>query len=118
MLAPCVGLASRMATMVKAWLRRIHSGSIAISFLAGLLFAGLLHLPQFSAAQQAESRYAVRPPARSSATASSSLENLSDAFASVAEHVKPSVVFIKSGRKARVRQPQFQLPPGFEQFFP
>jgi serine protease Do len=104
--------------MVKAWLRRIHSGSIAIAFLAGLVFAGLLHLPHSSAAQQAESRYALRPSAGSSAAASSGLEALSDAFASVAEHVKPSVVFIKSGRKARVRQPQFQLPPGFEQFFP
>ena len=104
--------------MVKGWLRRMHSGSIAIAFLAGLLFAGVLHLPQFSAAQQAEPRYAVRPPAGSSAAASNGLEALSDAFASVAEHIKPSVVFIKSGRKARVRQPQFQLPPGFEQFFP
>src|SRR6185295_6718265 len=104
--------------MVKGWLRRMHSGSIAIAFLAGLLFAGVLHLPQFSAAQQAEPRYAVRPAAGSSAAASNSLEGLSDAFASVAEHIKPSVVFIKSGRKARVRQPQLQLPPGFEQFFP
>jgi serine protease Do len=104
--------------MVKAWLRRIPSASVAIAFLAGLLFAGLLHLPQFSAAQQAEPRYAVRPPAGTSAAASSGLESLSDAFASVAEHVKPSVVFIKSGHKSRVRQPQFQLPPGFEQFFP
>jgi serine protease Do len=105
--------------MVKAWLRRVHSGSIAIAFLAGLLFAGMLHLPHSSAAQQSESRYAVRPSAGSPAAASSSLESLSDAFASVAEHIKPSVVFIKSGRKARVvRQPQFQLPPGFEQFFP
>jgi serine protease Do len=104
--------------MVKAWLRRVHSGSIAIAFLAGLLFAGALHLPEFSAAQQAEPRYAVRPAAGSSAAASNGLETLSDAFASVAEHIKPSVVFIKSGRKARVRQPQLQLPPGFEQFFP
>jgi serine protease Do len=103
--------------MVKAWLRRIHSGSVAIAFLTGLLFAGMLHLPDFSAAQQAEPRYAVRAPAGSSGV-SNSLEGLSDAFASVAEHVKPSVVFIKSGRKARVRQPQLQLPPGFEQFFP
>ncbi|HEY7635478.1 MAG TPA: Do family serine endopeptidase [Gemmatimonadales bacterium] len=104
--------------MVNDWLRRINSGSIAIAFLVGLLFAGLLHLPQFSAAQQGEPRYAVRPPAGSSAGSSGSLESLSDAFASVAEHIKPSVVFIKSGHRARVRQPQLQLPPGFEQFFP
>jgi serine protease Do len=104
--------------MLKAWLRQIHSGSISIAFLAGLLVAGLLHLPHFSAAQQAESHYAARQPTGAPAAAGGSLQSLSDAFASVAEHVKPSVVFIKSGRKARVQQPQIQLPPGFEQFFP
>jgi len=43
---------------------------------------------------------------------------LSEAFASVAEHVKPSVVFIKSGKTERQERPQLQVPPGFEQFFP
>jgi serine protease Do len=53
----------------------------------------------------------------SSATAS--LENLSEAFASVAEHVKPSVVYIKSGRKPETtrNQPPMEVPPGFERFF-
>jgi serine protease Do len=44
---------------------------------------------------------------------------LSEAFASVAEHVKPSVVFIKSGKTERARQhPRVMVPPGMEQFFP
>ena len=39
----------------------------------------------------------------------------------MAEAVKPSVVFIKSGKRndsGRADQPQLQLPPGFEQFMP
>jgi serine protease Do len=52
------------------------------------------------------------------------LETMSEAFASVAEHVKPSVVYIKSGRKPETASrrsprnaPDMQLPPGFERFF-
>ncbi len=80
------------------------------------MFAELLHLPHFSSAQQ--------PAAHSSApvanlpSGAAGLTDLSEAFASVAEHVKPSVVFIKSGRKARSESPRMELPPGFEQFFP
>jgi serine protease Do len=53
-----------------------------------------------------------------------SLQNLSDAFASVAEQVKPSVVYIKSGRKPDMttrrgprNAPRMEVPPGFERFF-
>jgi serine protease Do len=41
--------------------------------------------------------------------------DLGDAFASVAEHVKPAVVFIRSERRERVSSRR--LPPGFEDFF-
>ena len=44
------------------------------------------------------------------------LAELSDAFAAVAEHVRPSVVFVKSTRKAQVVQNP-QIPKGFEPFF-
>ena len=44
------------------------------------------------------------------------LAALSDAFADVAEGVKPSVVFIRSQKTNTA--PQRQLPPGMEQFFP
>jgi serine protease Do len=110
--------------MSEGWLRRLRSGGVGLAFAIGLLSAGLFHLPYQSTAQQpavtAEARPA--PPA-----AVASLENLSEAFASVAEHVKPSVVYIKSGRKpenmARRGQrsprnaPPMELPPGFERFF-
>jgi serine protease Do len=80
--------------------------------------AGLLHLPNFSSAQQPSSpAVSTRPPAAPAGAAA--LANLSEAFASVAEHVKPSVVFIKSGKtEKREQRPQLQVPPGFEQFFP
>jgi serine protease Do len=100
---------------------RLRSGSVAIAFLAGLLFAGLLNLPHFSSAQQRASGVAAPAPAAPATTptaGAAALSELSEAFASVAEHVKPSVVFIKSGHTEQQRGPQFQIPPGMEQFFP
>jgi serine protease Do len=90
-----------------------------LAFLAGLLLAGLLNLPGFSAAQQPDTRYAAETTA--AAPAAGSLQSLSEAFASVAEAVKPSVVFIKSGKRNggdERSQPRLQLPPGFEEFMP
>src|SRR5256885_2833385 len=114
---PCVWISARgRERMNEGRSRRSRFGGIAAAFLGGLLFAGLLHLPHFSSAQQ--------PAAHSSApvanlpSGAAGLTDLSEAFASVAEHVKPSVVFIKSGRKARSESPRMELPPGFEQFFP
>ena len=105
--------------MSHGWPSRMRSGGVALAFLGGLLFAGLLRLPHFSSAQQpatpsVSATAKTAPPAGAAALAS-----LSEAFASVAEHVKPSVVFIKSGKTERPQQrPQMQVPPGFEQFFP
>jgi serine protease Do len=98
-------------------LHRLRSGSVGLAFLGGLLFAGLLHLPNFSSAQQ-PSAPAVSTRAAALPAGAAALANLSEAFASVAEHVKPSVVFIKSGKTERAPRPQMQVPPGFEQFFP
>jgi serine protease Do len=97
----------------------MRSGGIGVAFLAGLLFAGLLHLPHLSSAQQPTPRTAAGQTAPTAAAAAG-LSDLSQAFAAVAEQVKPSVVFIKSGKKARTKAafPEFQVPPGFEQFFP
>ncbi|HEX2611831.1 MAG TPA: hypothetical protein VHK68_12535, partial [Gemmatimonadales bacterium] len=85
--------------------------------------AGLLHLPYQSAAQQqgtlsrsnVSTSKTTTPPSSSVAA----LQDLSEAFASVAEHIKPSVVYIKSGRKPEVARnaPRMQVPPGFEPFF-
>jgi serine protease Do len=96
--------------------RRSRFGGITAAFLGGLLFAGLLHLPHFSSAQQPAANSS--SPVTALPAGAAGLNDLSEAFASVAEHVKPSVVFIKSGRKARSESPRMELPPGFEQFFP
>ncbi len=110
--------------MSDGWLRRLRSGGVGIAFAFGLATAGLLHLPYQSAAQQqgtatvaggAASGDRVAPPA-----GVASLQNLSEAFASIAEHVKPSVVYIKSGRRPQADTgdaPRMQVPPGFERFF-
>jgi serine protease Do len=104
--------------MSHGWLRRLRSSGTGFAFLAGLLLAGLLHLPNFSSAQQ-PSAPAVSTRATAVPAGAATLANLSEAFASVAEHVKPSVVFIKSGKTERAQQgPRMQIPPGMEQFFP
>jgi serine protease Do len=108
--------------MSEGWFRRIRSGGIGFAFAVGLLTAGLLRLPYSTAAQQQQAPSgAIGQPASQSLTpAVASLQNLSEAFASVAEHVKPSVVYIKSGRKPQASSengPRLQVPPGFERFF-
>src|SRR4051795_8636192 len=106
--------------MSHGWLRRLRSSGVGLAFAFGLLTAGFLHMPYPSAAQQPAapgvSVSATRPPV---SAAVASLQNFSEAFATVAEHVKPSVVYIKSGRKPdQTRQsPRMQVPPGFEPFF-
>ncbi len=99
------------------WLK--FGGLVSLAFVLGLLFAGLLDLPRNSLAQMGERTEAIptqaRPAGNSPATAP--LTALSDAFAEVAEAVRPSVVLITSSRAA-APQRQMQLPPGFEQFFP
>jgi serine protease Do len=110
--------------MSEGWLRRLRAGGVGFAFAIGLLSAGLLHLPYQSTAQQPAVTTEARPAVPAGAA---SLENLSEAFASVAEHVKPSVVYIKSGRKPEAMSqrgqrsprnaPPMEMPPGFERFF-
>jgi serine protease Do len=110
--------------MPEGWLRRLKTSGVGLAFALGLLTAGLLQLPYQSSAQQQQPGPGVPAVARNAAPASSSLLELNEAFASVADHIKPSVVYIKSGRKPEtVRRgdpegrPRMQVPPGFEEFF-
>ena len=100
------------------------TGFVGGAFVVGLMLAGLLDLPHPGSAQQVAQRgqaaSSVAPPP--SDAASARLYDLSEAFASVAEHVKPSVVYIKSERKPGANDdggasPPMQVPPGFERFF-
>jgi serine protease Do len=115
--------------MSEGWFRRLKLGGVGLAFAIGLVSAGLLHLPYSSAAQQQQAPYGpgVQPASRTLPPAAASLQNLSEAFASVAEHVKPSVVYIKSGRKPEDmarrgprsprNAPRMEVPPGMEPFF-
>ena len=107
--------------MPQGSLRRLPVGGIVLAFLAGLILAGLLNLPGSSFAQQQDSRYAAGTATPPPPAAAAGLQSLSEAFASVAETVKPSVVFIKSGKRNAQDdrdRPRLQLPPGFEEFMP
>jgi serine protease Do len=108
--------------MSHGWLRRLRSGGVGLAFALGLLTAGVFHLPYQSLAQQQETSNAKEVAAAAPALppAAGSLQDLSEAFASIAEHVKPSVVYIKSGQKTQRESrmlPRMQVPPGFEEFF-
>jgi serine protease Do len=109
--------------MPAGWLRRLKKSGVGLAFALGLLTAGLLNLPYQSLAQQ-QTGPGIPAAARNAAPASNSLLELNEAFASVADHIKPSVVYIKSGRKPETvrrgdpeARPRMQVPPGFEDFF-
>ncbi len=102
---------------------RLAIGGVAAgAFAAGLFFAGILDLPLKSLAQEPAAPTAVVTRlggGGGSAGPAAGLTDLSEAFASIAERVKPSVVYIRAeGQNESRRRPQFQVPPGFERFFP
>jgi serine protease Do len=97
------------------WLK--FGGLVALAFALGLLFAGLLDLPSRSSAQEQARLAAVIPTVQApSIPAAKPLVDLSEAFAAVADHVRPSVVYIKSQRTERTTQRR--VPPGMERLFP
>ena len=97
------------------WLK--FGGLVALAFALGLLFAGLLDLPNRSSAQQqGRQASAIAPVTAPSIPEARSLQQLSEAFAAVAEHVKPSVVYIRSQRTETASKQR--VPPGMERFFP
>ena len=102
-----------MSVRTRDWLK--FGTLVAIAFVFGLAFASTLGLPKGSgatesiAAAQAAAPRLPAPPLKSTA-------ELGDAFVSVAEHVKPAVVFIRSQHVERAQDQR--LPPGFEDFFP
>jgi serine protease Do len=94
------------------WPRTV-TAMVAAAFASGLLIAGLFNLPRHSAAQPTGATVASAP---ASAPDLSALTNLSDAFASIAERVKPSVVYIESThREKRTAHPE--IPREFAPFF-
>jgi serine protease Do len=97
------------------WLK--FGGLVALAFALGLLFAGLLDLPNRSSAQeQGRGTAAIAQVPTPTIPAARPLQDLSESFAAVAEHVKPSVVYIRSRRTEQAAQQR--VPPGMERFFP
>lgn len=84
------------------------------SFAAGLLVAGLFHLPQFSQAQRpTQAQHAAAAPSNA---AVATLSGLSDAFSAIADRVRPSVVYIESSQRQQVAE-RPGIPPEFAPFF-
>jgi len=109
-----------MPVRTRDWLK--FGTLVAIAFVFGLAFASTLNLPKKSGAAETlvvpplSSQPAPAAPALS-APALKSAGDFQDAFVAVAEHVKPSVVFIRSQHVERANDNQ-RLPPGFQDFFP
>jgi serine protease Do len=96
------------------WLK--FGGLVALAFALGLLFAGLLDLPNRTAAQEQGRQTTIARVPAPSIPAALPLQEFSEAFAAVAEHVKPSVVYIRSQRTESAANRK--MPPGMERFFP
>ena len=102
------------------WLK--FGGLVGLAFALGLLFAGLLDLPSSSLAQAGSNRLVssggatIKEVQAPPLPAARPLAELSDAFAAVAEHVRPSVVFVRSTRRQQLTR-NLQVPRGFEPFF-
>ncbi len=95
-------------------LSRARLGFVAAAAFAGcLLVAAGLNLTPFGYAQQR-----TEPP-KPAAHVVQPLEDLSNGFVSIAEHVTPAVVAIQTERGPReLRRPRSQnIPPGLEDFF-
>src|SRR3954466_3669064 len=77
--------------MSEGWFSRLKSGGVALAFAIGLLTAGLLRLPYSTQAQQQQQQQGpygagIQPASRIVPPAAASLQSLSEAFASIAEH--------------------------------
>lgn len=98
-----------MSVKTRDWLK--FGTLVTLAFALGLTFASAFRLPSRG---EAAVRSVLQDTSRPLPQAKAAVD-LGDAFASVAEHVKPAVVFIKSERRERVSTRR--LPPGFEDFF-
>ena len=99
-----------MSVKTRDWLK--FGTLVTIAFVLGLAFASAFRLPtRGEAAVLAVLQDTKRPQVPQAKAA----VDLGDAFASVAEHVKPAVVFIRSERRQQTTSRR--LPPGFEDFF-
>ena len=100
-----------MSVRTQNWFK--FGGLVILAFALGLLFAGLLDLPTRTSAQSQGSTGGITRIQAPDIPAARPLIELSDAFAAVAERVRPSVVYVSSERTQQTQR----VPEGFEQFF-
>src|SRR5256712_3925702 len=98
-----------MSVKTRDWVK--FGTLVTLAFALGLAFASAFRLPSRG---EAAVRSVLQDTSRPIPEAKAAVD-LGEAFASVAEHVKPAVVFIKSERRERATNRR--LPPGFEDFF-
>src|SRR5690349_561780 len=100
-------------TRTRDWIK--FGGLVAVALTLALAFAAAMNFPERSvlAQQRGQTILPVNQPAPN--PASRAMASLSDAFATSAELVKPSVVYISSVEHQRASR-QLQSP--FDQFFP
>src|SRR3989454_1007924 len=103
-----------MPVRTRDWLK--FGTLVAIAFVFGLAFASTLNLPKQSGAAETLAVPSPQAAPQYSAPALKAAGDFQDAFVAVAEHVKPSVVFIRSQHVERGDNQR--LPPGFQDFFP
>ena len=97
-----------MSVKTRDWLK--FGTLVAMAFALGLAFASAFRLPTRG---EAAARSVLQDASRPLPQANGAVD-LGEAFASVAEHVKPAVVFIKSERRERVSNRRV---PSFDDFF-
>ena len=99
-----------MSVKTRDWLK--FGTLVTIAFVLGLAFASAFRLPTRG---EAAVLSVLQDTKRTPGPQAKAAVDLGEAFASVAEHVKPAVVFIRSERRQQTTSRR--LPPGFEDFF-
>jgi serine protease Do len=102
-----------MSGRTRDWLKFVSL--VGIAFVFGLLFASALDLPKAGRAAGSVSLMQAPATSRPQIPEAKPAAELGEAFIAVADHVKPSVVFIRAERREPTNS--LRLPPGFEDFF-
>src|SRR5262245_37113938 len=103
-----------MAVRTRDWVKFVSL--VGLAFVLGIVFSSALDLPRRGRAAEPLSFQSPTPAQRSQIPAAKPAADLGEAFAAVAAHVQPAVVFIKADHRERTASRD--LPPGFDQFFP
>ena len=108
-----------MASRSRDWVK--FGSLLGVALVLGLVLTTVLNVPlRGGGAESPALLQATRPVPRLQPSqplpAAKPAADLGDAFAAVAQHVQPTVVFVKAEREERASTRR--LPPGFEEFFP